>query len=393
MVRLRGRKVDEKRLPYLNPTKAVNKAKLIPIQGRQKEIDEIMSKCTAAIKQRSRLSLYISGQPGQGKTLSVNHTIQKLLKKHNKTQLKFVSVNGMTTTKAEQIFVQMWKELTASKTRIGHKAALLKLEEWLETPNRPFLLLLLDEIDGLLNSSQSTIYHIFEWIQKYDRFILISVSNTFDLPEKVFKQKIVSRVGHERLDFNPYKCDELVDIAKRHLIRSLKAKPVDDGSLKIADLKFDKQALKLCGSKVASITSDARKMLNICDIIIHMAQDQSKSKIDMLFANGCLKIIFAQPCDQFLKSSLSLNPLYNKVLNKLIDMCDSKGLVDYHDMVTIFWDVYAEDNKELPDECVIRQYIMLLLNTNVIQTDKNTDLDHYTKCTYRWNGTMTFNMK
>eukprot|EP00835_Amoeboradix_gromovi_P002787 NODE_165_length_16345_cov_0.329743.p3 type:complete len:393 gc:universal NODE_165_length_16345_cov_0.329743:4563-5741(+) len=392
MVRLRTRSSFKKVPTYLEGTRTVNKSKLIPIHGRQKEIDFILEKCVKTIKKKSKLSLYISGQPGQGKTLSVNHSIQEILKKHSRTELKFISVNGMTTKKAEQIFAQMWRELTATKTRTGHKIALKKLEDWLEQPNRPFLLLLLDEIDGLLNTSQSTIYHIFEWIQKYDRFILISISNTFDLPEKVFKQKIVSRVGHERLDFNPYKCQELVDIATKHLIRSIDSKELD-GSVYIEDLIFDKQALKLCGSKVASITSDARKMLNICDIMIYMAQDQKIGRIDMSFANKCLKSIFAQPCDQFLKSSIALNPMYEKVINRFIDLCDIKGLVDYHDIITIFWDVYAENGLEFPDESVIRQYIMFLLNTNVLQTDKSTALDHYSRCKYRWNGSLTFNLK
>ena len=391
MVRLRSRKTIVNAKPYLNTTKQVNKSKLIPIQGRQKEIDEMLQKCSKTISQKSKLSLYISGQPGQGKTLSVNHTVQTLLGKYSKTELKFISVNGMTCNKAEQIFVQMYKELTGTTTRIGHKTALQNVEDWLNTPSRPFLILLLDEIDGLLNSSQSTIYHIFEWIHRYSRFILISVSNTFDLPEKVLKQKIVSRVGHDRLDFNPYKCDELVEIAKKHLIRSLKAKEVQ-GSILIHKLKFDKQALKLCGSKVASITSDARKMMNICEIMIHKATEEMKEKIDIVYANSCLKMIFSQPCDQFLKSSLYLNPIYEPVLQRLIDLCESKGMVDYHDMVRVFWDVFAERNEDLPDECVIRQYIMMLLNANILKTDKKTDLDHYTKCNYMWNGTLTFNL-
>ena len=392
MARVKNYKQRQQKQPYMMATKTVEKEKLIPIQGRQKEIDEMYTKSCKAIKDKSKLSLYVSGQPGQGKTLSINHTIQKLLKKHTRAQLRFVSVNGMTTKKADAIFVQMWKELTESKSRIGAKVALKNLEDWLSKPDRPFLILLLDEIDGLLNTSQSTIYHIFEWIQNYTRFILISVSNTFDLPEKVFKQKIVSRVGHERLDFNPYTSEELVEIAKKHLCRIMKA-TIKKDHLLINNIQFDINSLKFCGSKVASVTSDARKMLNICTIIIHMARDQMKTKIDISFTNLCLKTIFSQPCDQFLKSSIQLNPLFGIAICKLVDYFDVNQTADYNAIINIFWDVYIDSKVVVPDEVVLRQYIMLLLNTNILKTNKKTDLDHYTKCLYHWNGSLTFEFK
>eukprot|EP00834_Sanchytrium_tribonematis_P006160 NODE_429_length_7612_cov_0.787968.p2 type:complete len:393 gc:universal NODE_429_length_7612_cov_0.787968:609-1787(+) len=392
MVRVRAKKIIKSKTEFYDRTKSVSSSKLIPIQGRQMEIDEILTKCNLAIKQKSKLSLYISGQPGQGKTLSVNHSVQKLLKKNNRTHLKYISVNGMKTKKAEQIFVHIWREITSSKSRISHKTALERLEDWLSQANRPFLLILLDEIDGLLNSSQSTIYHIFEWVQRYDRIILISISNTFDLPEKVFKQKIVSRVGHERIDFNPYKADELVEIAKTHIVRSSDAVE-KSGSLIIQNVTFEKQALRLCASKVASITADARKMLNICEIIIHMAKDEKVTKIDVRYAHKSLSNIFSQPCDQFLRSSISLNPLYKIALSKIMDACDIKGSLEYKDIVQQFWDVYAEHSRPLQDECVIRQYFTTLLNSNVLQAVDKSYTEHYSKSQYRWNGSLTFLLK
>lgn len=54
----------------------------------------------------------------------------------------------------------------------------------------------MDELDQLVSSKQSEIYNFFNWpTLPGSRLIVLAVANTMDMPEKVFKGKVVSRLG------------------------------------------------------------------------------------------------------------------------------------------------------------------------------------------------------
>ena len=65
-------------------------------------------------------------------------------------------------------------------------------------------LLLVDELDALITTKQTILYNIFEWpcIQNSNLSVL-SIANTMDLPERL-QSKIKSRIGNERLIYEPY---------------------------------------------------------------------------------------------------------------------------------------------------------------------------------------------
>jgi Cdc6-like AAA superfamily ATPase len=113
----------------------------------------------------------------------------------------------------------------------------------------PHILLVIDEIDCLIDKKQNILYNIFNWTTYTEsKLIVISISNTLDLPERLM-HKIVSRIGTERLSFKPYNREDLIKIL----------------SVKLSNISiYSNEALKYCCMKVASVSGDLRRILQIC---------------------------------------------------------------------------------------------------------------------------------
>jgi Cdc6-like AAA superfamily ATPase len=110
-------------------------------------------------------------------------------------------------------------------------------------------ILLIDELDYLITKDQSVLFNLFEWPQrKKANLIVLSVANTLDLPE-TFMARISSRIGNTRLVFSPYTSREIKEIISERVART--------GI-------FDPTAIDFISKKVALVSSDIRKTLNIC---------------------------------------------------------------------------------------------------------------------------------
>ena len=115
-------------------------------------------------------------------------------------------------------------------------------------PTNSHILLIIDELDILINTSQNLLYNIFNWTTyDFSRLIVISISNTLDLPNRLLP-KIQSRMGNNIIMFKPYNKEEL-----RMIIQ-------DRG----IDLKlFSEDAIRLSCVKVAAINGDLRRVFHI----------------------------------------------------------------------------------------------------------------------------------
>ena len=66
---------------------------------------------------------------------------------------------------------------------------------------------LIDELDALVTKKQTLLYNLFDWpCNAQSRLLVIAIANTMDLPEKL-QPKIASRIGKNRLVFEPYNRD------------------------------------------------------------------------------------------------------------------------------------------------------------------------------------------
>lgn len=212
----------------------------------------------------SYTGLYISGMPGTGKTACVTTVINKLRKESQRKEVAPFTVcelNGMKITNPNNVFKYIYEHLFTDgrSTNIKKCTAILdnffknrkdyNFQTQLREYTNPHLILVIDEIDCLINKKQMLLYNIFNWTTyHHSKLIIISISNTLDLPEKLLP-KISSRIGNNRLSFKPYQKDELVKIL----------------SVKIENFElFSDDAIKLSAMKVAAVNGDLRRILQIC---------------------------------------------------------------------------------------------------------------------------------
>lgn len=237
---------------------------------RNKEIDEITGFVTGALAAGNQClgrCLYIHGVPGTGKTATVLTVMKNLQAKVDAgivQPYRFVEINGLKLAQPENLYKVLYEALTGH--RLGWKKALHLLNQRFSESkhsskdNQPCVLLV-DELDLLVTRNQSVLYNIFDWpTRAWSRLVVIGIANTMDLPEKLLP-RIASRMGMQRLCFGPYSHQQLQEIISSRL------NGID---------VFEKQAIEFASRKVAAVSGDARRALELCRRAAELAEFRLK---------------------------------------------------------------------------------------------------------------------
>ena len=215
---------------------------------REAEFEAIESLISESLDQKSGSCIFISGVPGTGKTATATRVIENL--SHSYCFVT-ISLNALNFTDPSQAILSLCHSLTNTRTANLNNATAL-IESHLNTLKIP-LVLLIDELDHMVTRSQKLLYNLFDWPNRPNsKFILVAIANTMDLPERIFLNKISSRVGLSRVNFMPYKHTELIIIIQSRLEK-----------VKF----FDKESIEFISRNVASVSGDARRALEICRYI------------------------------------------------------------------------------------------------------------------------------
>jgi origin recognition complex subunit 1 len=162
----------------------------------------------------------------------------------------YVEINGMETVDPAKVYSILCQKLLDKKVT-GPQAATL-LEKHFTSPSKKkrMCLLLVDELDQFMTKTQKILYNFFDWPNRPgSNLVAIAIANTMDLPERAMLNRISSRIGLSRINFEPYTHQQLNDIIRFRL----------DG----LDI-FEDNALEMCSRKVSAISGDARRALDIC---------------------------------------------------------------------------------------------------------------------------------
>eukprot|EP00268_Persea_americana_P005607 TRINITY_DN11897_c0_g1_i4.p1 TRINITY_DN11897_c0_g1~~TRINITY_DN11897_c0_g1_i4.p1 ORF type:complete len:837 (+),score=181.61 TRINITY_DN11897_c0_g1_i4:91-2601(+) len=249
---------------------------------RNREMEEVAAFVKGAISDDRCLGrcLYIHGVPGTGKTMSVLTVMRNLRSEADAGSIRpfsFVEINGLKLASPENIYRVVYESLTGH--RVGWKKALHLLNERFsdgnrvgKDENRPCVLLI-DELDLLVTRNQSVLYNILDWPNKpHSKLVVLGIANTMDLPEKLLP-RISSRLGIQRLCFGPYNYQQLQEIISTRLTG------ID---------VFDKQAIEFASRKVAAISGDARRALEICRRAAELADYRSKQSAESTVASSAV---------------------------------------------------------------------------------------------------------
>ncbi|EHH14788.1 hypothetical protein EGK_00766 [Macaca mulatta] len=233
--------------------------------------------------------MYISGVPGTGKTATVHEVmrcLQQAAQANDVPPFQYIEVNGMKLTEPHQVYVQILQKLTGQKATANHAAELLAKRFCTRGSPQETTVLLVDELDLLWTHKQDIMYNLFDWpTHKEARLVVLTIANTMDLPERIMlnrvssrlavlgawnsainqgdamsaltgpavqqeaQQEIMKSLGLTRMSFQPYTYSQLQQILRSRL-KQLKA--------------FEDDAIQLVARKVAALSGDARRCLDIC---------------------------------------------------------------------------------------------------------------------------------
>lgn len=235
---------------------------------RSNEFSTVYSHLYSAIADGSGACIYISGTPGTGKTATVREVVAFLHQAVADEELddfNFVEINGMKVTEPHQSYSLLWEALKGDRVSPHHALSLLEQEFSHPSPRRIPCVVLMDELDQLVTKNQSVMYNFFNWpAMRHSRLIVLAVANTMDLPERTLSNKISSRLGLTRITFPGYTHTQLMEIISSRL----------EG---VPGNIVDQDAIQFASRKVAAVSGDARRALDICRRAVELAE-QSRPK-------------------------------------------------------------------------------------------------------------------
>ncbi|KAM9478246.1 origin recognition complex subunit 1 isoform 5-T5 [Salvelinus alpinus] len=237
---------------------------------REQEFQDIYNFVESKVMDGTGGCMYISGVPGTGKTATIHEVIRCLQHASDMDEIptfRFIEINGMKMTDPHQAYVQILQKLTNQKVTADHAAALLEKRFSNPAPKKETTVLLVDELDLLWTRKQNVMYNLFDWpTRRHARLVVLTIANTMDLPERIMINRVASRLGLTRMSFQPYSFKQLQQIITSRL-NKVKA--------------FEEDAMQLVSRKVAALSGDARRCLDICrratEICEHSASHPSSA--------------------------------------------------------------------------------------------------------------------
>jgi origin recognition complex subunit 1 len=210
-----------------------------------------------------------------------------------------------------------------------------KLEQ--KNPMDSHIILVVDEIDFLINKTQSLLYNLFNWTTyDYSKLIVITISNTLDFPDHLLP-KIKSRMGNNKLMFKPYNKEELMDI--------IKFKGIDYD-------KYSDDAIKLCCMKVSAINGDLRRTFQILLrakelFSLENTRKSKYKKIDKNYIIQASEDLFNSKLRKVMESlQICEKIVICAILSKIKDENENKVKVgNIYDRLDIFFEKYNASNK------------------------------------------------
>uniref|UniRef100_A0A182SYE2 Origin recognition complex subunit 1 n=1 Tax=Anopheles maculatus TaxID=74869 RepID=A0A182SYE2_9DIPT len=302
---------------------------------REKEYEEIYNFLEGKIYDGCGGCMYISGVPGTGKTATttaVIRALKHLSEEEHIPKFEFVDINGMRLTEPRQAYVHIHRQLTGKTLAWEQAYNLLNKRFTTKAPRRTTTVLLVDELDILCNKRQDVVYNILNWpTMPTAQLIVVTIANTMDLPERLLKGKISSRLGLTRLTFQPYNFRQLQEIVMARLVGMS---------------SFNSDAVQLVARKVAAVSGDARRALDICRRATELADDQARKTdqsvtVSMTHVQQALTEMITSAKVRTIRSSSRMEQLFlqavtAEVARTGIEECNFLGVYSQYESLAAF---------------------------------------------------------
>ncbi|CAG5101744.1 Similar to CDC6: Cell division control protein 6 homolog (Homo sapiens) [Cotesia congregata] len=245
---------------YQSARKALHSSVPENLPGRESQLLELRNFIKHHLENETSGSLYISGPPGTGKTASLSKI---MLEPEFKSAFKIIYVNCTTMKSAGTIYTKILQELKVPAPK-SEKAGKAAIEKYLRSSHKT-VLLVLDEIDQLESKRQSVLYSVFEWPSiANSNLLLVGIANALDLTDRILPRlNARCELKPKLMHFAPYTKEQIVNIIAERLREA-----------NVADV-FTGVAMQMLAAKVAAISGDVRRALDISRRVVELAESNN----------------------------------------------------------------------------------------------------------------------
>ncbi|TRY62959.1 hypothetical protein TCAL_10883 [Tigriopus californicus] len=303
----------------LTPSKDAGQAKralstALPsaIVGREVQMRAIQAFCQHMRRPKGSRSLYVSGAPGTGKTACVQYLLDR---EPSSVAGRILFVNCMSLKHPRDVYEKIAEQM---KLKAGHQRDARPMIERELCQKRNYTLVL-DEIDQLESKGQDILYSLFEWpYLSVSKLVLIGIANALDMTDRILPRlKTHAAEMPVQISFPPYDADEIFQILSDRLNQ-------ENANADACLIK--PTALKFLAKKIAAVSGDVRKALDVCRRAIEVTEIQNRKRRlqngppaeDQCIDVPCLVKIFNEVYSSRVTSSLQDNqsdlPLQHKIV-------------------------------------------------------------------------------
>jgi len=245
------------------------------IPHRDEEIKTIAKILAPSLKSDKPSNLFIYGKTGTGKTISVNHIMQKLMKvaEKKKLPLKSIYLNCKLKKVADteyRLIAQIARELGQEIPITGLPTEeVYKILFNLINKQNSLFLLVLDEIDQLVKKTGDEIlYNLTRMNAELEtsQISIIGISNDLFFRDNL-DPRVISSLSEEEVVFPPYNALQLKDILKQRADISFEKGTIDQG------------VIEKCAAYAAREHGDARRALELLRVAGELAERNNSDKI------------------------------------------------------------------------------------------------------------------
>ena len=163
---------------------------------------------------------------------------------------------------ASAIYSKIIQELNLPVPK-STKTSKSTIEKYLISRHK-MVLLVLDEIDQLETKTQSVLYSIFEWPSKSNtKLVLIGIANSLDLTDRMLPRlNAKCELKPKLLHFASYSKQQIENIITERLKQA-----------NVMDV-FAPNAIQLLAGKVAAVSGDIRRALDISRRVIELTESK-----------------------------------------------------------------------------------------------------------------------
>lgn len=273
-------------------------AKVASLPCREDEYTTLLLKLEELVRTGQLGAIYVSGMPGVGKTATVREVVKLMEQLSDEGVLRafaFHELNCLKLLDSGAAYEQLWFALTGIKVTLANAGLLL--EDYFKKGTPQPLILLLDELDQLVQRTQTVMYNMLNWtLYPRSQLVVVAVANTMDLPERVLNNKLTLRLGLERVQFVGYTFDELGVIIAHRLEK------LTEQSKRQVSITAD--AVGFASRKVASVSGDARRALTICRRAVEIAELDGATEVHISHILRAIAEAVALPAAQLVASLL-----------------------------------------------------------------------------------------